>query len=317
MTNKLPVLTIVIPCYNEEAVIEKTAEKIKNIIKTLISNDEIAKNSYILFIDDGSFDSTWNIICRLNEENTLFKGIKLSRNFGHQSALLAGLSYVKDNCDCCISIDADLQDEVDTIFEMVKEFKKGSEIVYGVRKKRKKDSFFKRFSAEFFYSFMQKIGVNIVHNHADYRLMSSKALNLLDNFQEVNIFLRGIVNLIGLKTSICYYDRKERFAGESKYPLKKMLAFAIDGITSFSITPLRIVSTIGFIVFFISVFMSLHVFYQTVFKGNTVQGWASIVIPVWFLGGIQLISIGLLGEYIGKIYNEVKKRPRFIIEKEI
>lgn len=309
-------LFLVIPCYNEELVIRETAKRLKAKLNGLIKSKTIDPKSRILFVDDGSKDATWEIIEKLNKSNSLFGGLKLSRNKGHQNALLAGLIASKDQADVIISMDADLQDDINAVNAMLAEYAKGSDIVYGVRSSRKKDSFFKRNTALFFYSLMSKLGVESVYNHADYRLMSSRAVNELSQFREVNLFLRGIIPLIGFKTTTIEYERSERFAGESKYPLRKMINFAIDGITSFSVKPLRIVTTLGFTVSLISF---LIMAYSLIAKlvGQTVEGWTFTVISVWFIGGVQMLSIGIVGEYIGKIYNEVKNRPRFIIEKQL
>ena len=275
---------------------------------------KVEKNSKVVFVDDGSKDNTWNIIEKLNKDDNLFVGVKLSRNKGHQNALLAGLMYAKDYCDITISMDADLQDDINVIDKMIEENNNGSEIVYGVRSSRKKDTFFKRFTAQSFYKIMKLFGVDIVYNHADCRLMSKRTLNELENYKEVNLFLRGLVPLLGFKTSIVYYERNKRFAGESKYPLKKMLSFAFEGITSFSTKPLSAVLGLGVIILLISIIIMI---YSLIVKilGNTVSGWTFIVISIWFLGGIQMISIGILGKYIGKTYIETKARPKYIIEK--
>ncbi len=280
----------------------------------MILNNYISSNSKILFIDDGSKDTTWDIIEDLNTNDDLFIGLKLSRNRGHQNALLAGLMDAKEHADIAISMDADLQDDINVIDKFVEEYYRGNDIVYGVRSKREKDTFLKRFTAESFYKFMKALGVDIIFNHADYRLMSKRTLEALSQFKEVNLFLRGIIPLIGFKSSIVVYERNERFAGESKYPLKKMLNFAFDGITSFSIKPIRIITAIGSIIFIIS---TLFLMYSLIMKflGKTVVGWTSIVCSIWMIGGIQLLCLGVIGEYIGKIYNEVKSRPKYIIEK--
>lgn len=306
-------LYIVIPCYNEEEVLEKTRVELKKKMDILIQMKKIDKHSKVIFINDGSKDKTWELIQKFYEEDKLFGGINLSRNRGHQNALLAGLLTVKEDADIVISMDADLQDDINVMDDMIKKYNEGSEIVYGVRNSRKKDSFFKRFTAEGFYKFMNIMGVEVVFNHADCRLMSKRALQELSNYKEVNLFLRGIIPQLGFKTSISYYERNKRVAGESKYPLKKMLMFAMDGITSFSIKPLRMIAFIGFIILMCSIIAFI---YSIVMKllGNTVVGWTFIVCSIWLIGGIQMLSLGIIGEYIGKIYNETKKRPRYIIE---
>lgn len=313
---KRPVLYIVIPCYNEEEVLPITSEKIIDKVQFLIKNKIISSKSKIVFVDDGSKDNTWNIINNLYENNKIINGIKLSRNRGHQNALLAGLMFSKEYCDISISMDADLQDDIDAIDKMIEEYNKGNEIVYGVRSSRKKDSFFKRTTAQFFYRFMKFMGVDIVYNHADYRLMSKLVLNELEKFDEVNLFLRGIIPQIGYSSSIVYYERNKRAAGTSKYPLKKMIKFAIEGITSFSIKPLKLITSIGFLM---SIFSFLVLIYAIVVKilGNTVSGWTFIIVSIWMVAGIQMLSMGIIGEYIGKIYNETKKRPKYIIEKKL
>jgi glycosyltransferase involved in cell wall biosynthesis len=310
------ILYLVIPCYNEKSVLRETAKRLNKKIKTMILNNYISSNSKILFIDDGSKDTTWDIIEDLNTNDDLFIGLKLSRNRGHQNALLAGLMDAKEHADIAISMDADLQDDINVIDKFVEEYYRGNDIVYGVRSKREKDTFLKRFTAESFYKFMKALGVDIIFNHADYRLMSKRTLEALSQFKEVNLFLRGIIPLIGFKSSIVVYERNERFAGESKYPLKKMLNFAFDGITSFSVKPIRIITAIGSTIFVIS---ALFFIYSLIMKflGKTVVGWTSIVCSIWMIGGIQLLCLGVIGEYIGKIYNEVKSRPKYIIEKKL
>ena len=310
------ILYLVIPCYNEEEVLPITKKELKGKMESLIKEKKISKESRVMFVNDGSKDKTWELIEQFHEEDPLFVGVKLSRNKGHQNALLAGLMTAKNYADITISMDADLQDDISVIDKMIEENNKGSEIVYGVRSSRKKDSWFKRFTAESFYKLMKVMGVEVVFNHADCRLMSKRALDELENFDEVNLFLRGIVPLIGFQTSIAYYERNERVAGESKYPLKKMLSFAWDGITSFSVKPLKMITTMGFIMLLISIAI---IIYTIIVKmlGNTVDGWAFIMLSIWFIGGVQLVSIGLIGEYVGKIYGETKHRPRYIIEKEL
>lgn len=310
------ILYLVIPCYNEESVLNETASQLLNILDSMIEKEIISDKSKILFVNDGSKDKTWEIIEQLHNQNPKFCGVCLSRNKGHQNALLAGLMTAREYADIVISLDADLQDDVHAIPKMVEQYKQGYEIVYGVRSSRDKDSFFKKFTAEGFYKFMKLLGVDIVFNHADYRLMSKPALNALSQFEEVNLFLRGIVPLIGFKSTTVEYERNERFAGESKYPLKKMLAFAFDGITSFSIKPIRMITWLGALIFLISLIV-LIVFICLKYTGVTVSGWTSIVASIWMIGGIQMLSLGIIGEYIGKIYNETKKRPRYIISKVI
>jgi len=308
-----PVLTIVVPCYNEEEILPDTFTELSHLLLDLIYEKLISDQSRILFVDDGSKDHTWDLIYKEGLRNKHIRGLKLSRNVGHQHALLAGLSTAKDSSDCVISIDADLQDDIEIIREFIQKFSEGYEIVYGVRRSRKTDSFFKRSTAEGFYKLMQKMGVELIYNHADYRLMSRRAIHELERFKEVNFFLRGIVPLIGLKSSVVYYDRKERKAGSSKYPLKKMLAFAFDGITSFSVTPIRFVLILGLVSFLVSLVCGTY-FLTLKFLGKTEIGWASLIISIWLIGGLQLIAIGLIGEYVGKIYKESKHRPRFIVD---
>ena len=306
------VLYLVIPCYNEEEVLPETSKRLTAKLGAMIEMGLISQDSKIVFVNDGSKDHTWQLIRQYHEENPMIQGINLSRNKGHQSALLAGLMTVKEYCDMAISMDADLQDDVDAIDQFVEKYYEGCEVVYGVRSERKTDSFFKRASAQSFYKLMLHMGVEIVYNHADYRLMSRRALDEMEGFKEVNLFLRGIVPLIGFQSGVVTYERHERFAGESKYPLKKMLNFAFDGITSFSVKPIRMVTTLGIIIFAISILMLIY-FLITWCIGWTVPGWTSIVVSVWAIGGLQLLAIGIIGEYIGKIYMEVKQRPRYII----
>ena len=314
MKKNKPILAIVVPCYNEEEILLYTDENLGQVLNSLKKQEEIHENSFILYVDDGSKDNTWELIMERITRQSHRQGVKLSRNFGHQSALLAGLNNIKGNIDCVITIDADLQDDIDVIGEMVKQYKNGFEVVYGVRRRRDKDTLFKRKTALFFYNLMKFLGVEIIYNHADYRLTGSEALDKFFEFKEVNLFLRGIYPLLGYSGTCVYYDRKERTAGETKYPFRKMLAFALDGITSFSIKPLRMVTLIGFVVFMISIFLALFSLYSYLFLG-TVPGWTSITLPIYFISGIQILCIGILGEYLGKIYKEVKARPRFIVEK--
>lgn len=307
------ILYLVIPCYNEEAVLHETAKQLLEKMNSMFDRGMISRESKIMFVNDGSRDKTWEIIQELHESNPIYSGVKLSRNKGHQNALLAGLMTAKEKADMAISLDADLQDDVDVIDKMVEKYYEGNDVVYGVRSARDTDTFFKKFTAEGFYKIMQAMGVEIVFNHADYRLMSKRALEGLSEFREVNLFLRGIVPLIGYKSDIVTYERHERFAGESKYPLKKMLAFATDGITSFSIKPIRMITTCGFLIFAISILMLLY-FLVVHFMGRTVHGWTSTIVSIWAIGGLQLLAIGIVGEYIGKIYLETKARPKYIIE---
>lgn len=306
-------LYVVVPCYNEEAVLSETAKQLLGLFEKMRADSLIDSLSRIVFVDDGSKDNTWQIIHQLSSEYDEIYGIKLAKNAGHQNALFAGLMTVKDSCECAVSIDADLQDDINAIPEMIKKFNEGCDVVYGVRNDRKSDTFFKRSTALGFYKIMKLLGVDMVYNHADYRLMSARALNALSEFGEVNMFLRGMVPLVGYRSDSVYYTRGERFAGESKYPLKKMLSFAFDGITSFSITPIRAISAIGLIACLIAVIMAIFTIIQK-FTGQTSDGWASLMVSLWFIGGVQLLSLGLIGEYIGKIYKEVKHRPRYIIE---
>lgn len=308
------ILYIVVPCYNEEEVLRETAKRLIEKLKNLINVGTISPKSRVLFVNDGSKDKTLEIIEELFSNCELIEGVNLSRNRGHQNALLAGLTVAKEKSDVTISMDADLQDDINAVDEMLSEYYAGSDIVYGVRSKRKKDSFFKRFTAEIFYRLMNFLGAETVFNHADYRLMSKRALEGLMSFKEVNLFLRGIVPMIGYRTSSVYYEREERFAGESKYPLKKMIAFALEGITSLSVKPIRFITLIGFLIFITSLIMILY-FIIRWFIGATVSGWPSIICSVWAIGGLIMLSLGVIGEYIGKIYLESKERPKFIIEK--
>ncbi|GAB6168095.1 glycosyltransferase family 2 protein [Clostridium carnis] len=307
---------LVVPCYNEEEVLFETSGRLNSKISNLIDKNIISNKSKVVFVDDGSKDKTWLMIEELNKINKLFYGIKLSRNRGHQNALLAGLLTVKDKCDAVISLDADLQDDIDAIDKFIEKFYEGFDVVYGVRSSRETDTAFKRGSAQCFYKLMKTLGVDIVYNHADYRLMSKRALESLENYKEVNLFLRGIVPLIGYKSDTVLYERKERFAGKSKYPLKRMIAFAFEGITSLSVKPIRMILIVGLIMFIgslIALLYSLIVW----FLGRTVQGWTTIVASIWMIGGVQLLCLGVIGEYIGKIYLETKERPKFIIDKFI
>lgn len=313
------ILYIVIPCYNEEAVICETAKRLKEKINNLISAKKISDKSRIVFVNDGSKDKTWEIICDLHHKDSVFSGINLAKNAGHQNAVLAGLMTVKNMCDNAITIDADLQDDIDAIDKMVdKATKGGCDVVYGVRSSRKKDTFFKRFTAESFYKIMQSMGVNVVFNHADYRLMSKRVLENLSDFKEVHLFLRGIIPQIGFKSDVVTYERNERFAGESKYPFSKMLAFAINGITSFSVKPLRIITIIGLSMILISIFAFIYIFTSFLFRSEFLEhGWTSIMLSIWLIGGIQIFAIGIIGEYVGKTYFETKSRPRYIVEDKL
>lgn len=310
------ILYLVVPCYNEEAVLEDTVKILRNKLRQMVADGMVSQHSKILFVDDGSRDSTWRMISDFCAESGEIMGIKLSHNQGHQNALYAGMMYAKEKCDCLISIDADLQDDVNVFPEFIEKYKAGCHIVYGIRKERKKDSFMKRTTAQGFYKFMNVMGAETIYNHADYRLMSKKALEALAEYDEVNLFLRGVVPLIGLKTDTVYYARKARMAGETKYPFKKMVNFALDGITSFSVKPLRMISSFGLLCSLFSVCGLLYALFSH-FWGYTVPGWTAIVCSIWLLGGIQLLGIGVVGEYIGKIFSEVKRRPRYFIEEAI
>ena len=307
-------LMVVIPCYNEQEVLHETARRLTPKMTALIGAGLCGADSRVLLVDDGSKDQTWAIIQELHQQNSLFEGLKLSRNRGHQNALLAGLMTARTCCDFSISMDADLQDDMDAMDRFIAEYRGGCDVVYGVRNKRQTDTFFKRETALMFYRLMKGLGVDITYNHADYRLMSRRALEALAQFREVNLFLRGLAPLVGFQSGYVYYDRNERFAGESKYPFKKMLAFAIDGITSFSVKPLRLITTLGIIIFMASLVMLVYTLVSFI-VGRTVTGWTSTLASIWMIGGIQLLSLGVIGEYVGKIYNESKRRPRFIIDR--
>lgn len=306
-------LYLAIPCYNEEEVLRDSAGKLLNKYDNMMAEGKITSDSKIVFIDDGSKDKTWSIIKELHKKNPVFQGIKLSRNRGHQNALLCGLMTLKDKADAVISIDADLQDDINTFDEMVQKYEEGCDVVYGVRSKRETDTFFKRFTAEAFYKILNKMGAKVIFNHADFRLMSKRALEAFSLYKETNIFLRGMVPLIGYKSDVVTYERSERLAGESKYPLKKMLALAWEGITSLSIQPIRMITWLGGIVFAISIIMIIYSL-VSFFVGAATTGWASTLCSIWAIGGLQLLAIGIIGEYIGKIYLETKQRPRFIVE---
>ena len=305
-------LYLVIPCYNEEEGLPETSKRLREKYTALMSAGKIDADSKIVFVNDGSKDRTWEMICDLHKADPVFRGVCLSRNKGHQNALMAGLMTVKSECDAAISMDADLQDDINAIDEMVDRYLEGYEVVYGVRSSRKKDTFFKRTTAQGFYKVMRAMGVETVYNHADYRLMSRRALEALSEFEEVNLFLRGIVPLVGFKSTQVTYERGERFAGESKYPLKTLLAFATEGITSMSVMPIRLITTLGFLVFLFSLGVLVYSIIRK-FTGYTVPGWAFLAVSIWALGGVQLLAIGVIGEYIGKIYLETKHRPKFIV----
>lgn len=308
-------LAIVVPCYNEEEVLHIAADALRGVLDDLIGKQKIAEDSFILFVNDGSKDRTWELI---EEEHaahpTQIRGVKLAGNVGHQFALTAGLLTAKDRSDITVSIDADLQDDVAVIEEMIDKYHAGNDIVYGVRSSRRTDSFFKRFTAQSFYKLMGIMGVKTVYNHADFRLMSRRAVEQLSQYGETNLFLRGIVPLIGYRTDCVYYERKERVAGESKYPLKKMLALALNGITSFSIKPISMITWLGAVIIIGCVLAAVYAL-VSYFTGNVVPGWTSLILSIWFIGGVQLLAIGMVGQYIGKIYVEVKHRPRYNIEK--
>ena len=308
------IIWLVIPCYNEQEVLPETSRQLEEIMRGLIKKDKISDKSKIAFVNDGSKDNTWNIITDLHEKNPMFTGINLAHNKGHQNALLAGLMTAKDYADAAISLDADLQDDVGVIDQFIDKFNEGKDVVYGVRSTRATDTVFKRSTAHAFYKLMKAMGADTLQDHADYRLMSKRALEGLAKYKEVNLFLRGIVPMIGYETDVVYYERHERFAGESKYPLKKMLSFAVDGITSCSVKPIRMITSLGTLVFTVSIVMLIY-FLIVWLLGHTVQGWTTIVISLWGIGGLILLSLGIIGEYVGKIYMEVKERPRFIIEK--
>ncbi len=307
-------LYLAVPCYNEEAVLPDSAKKLLVKFDKLNAAGKISQDSRIVFIDDGSKDRTWEIIEKLHAADKRFAGIKMSRNRGHQNALLGGLMLLRDKCDAVISLDADLQDDINAIDLMVDKYEQGCDVVYGVRSSRDKDSFFKRFTAEGYYKILNKMGAKIIFNHADFRLMSARALEAFSEFHEVNIFLRGLVPMVGFKSDIVEYERGERLAGESKYPLSKMLALALEGITSLSVKPLRFITGAGVCAFLVSIAMLIY-FLVRYFTGHTVAGWASLAVSIWALGGLQLLAMGILGEYLGKIYLESKHRPRYIVEK--
>lgn len=309
------ILTIIIPCFNEEEVLPETCSEVGDILNNLISEKKVSPKSKILFVDDGSKDDTWRLIKEYSKQYSYITGITFTRNYGHQNALLAGLSVASKYSDIMITIDADLQDDVKAIYEMVDKYYQGNDVVYGVRSSRQTDTFFKKNTALAFYSLMKKMGVQLVPNSADYRLMSKRAVLALLEYQERNLFLRGMVPLVGYQSSKVFYERKERFAGKSKYPLKKMVHFALDGITSFSTMPIKLIMNLGILIILISIILMIYTLIQK-FNGGTVSGWSSLMISIWLLGGIQLLSLSILGEYIGKIFTEVKRRPRFHIKYE-
>lgn len=306
------VLYVVVPCYNEEEVLKETSKRLKEKLKNLIKEKKISDKSKVMYVNDGSKDRTWEIIKETNKKDKMFTGISLSRNRGHQNALLAGLMTAKNYADVVISMDADLQDDINAIDEMIDKYDKGNDIVYAVRSSRKKDTWFKKTTAQGFYKFMRFMGVDVVYNHADYRLTSKRVLEAFEDYKEVNLFLRGMFPLVGFKSDVVYYERKERFAGESKYPLKKMLNFAWDGITSFSVRPIRLILNLGIIMFIVSLFVLIYSLVVKLLE-RTVDGWTFIVCSIWLVSGVQMLSLGIIGEYIGKIYSETKRRPRYIV----
>lgn len=308
-------LAIVVPCYNEEQVLPETARRLAELLQGLTHTGKVSADSRVWFIDDGSRDRTWALIEQLAQADPRIKGIKLSRNRGHQNALLCGLMNAEG--DVLISVDADLQDDLGAIEKMLEANVQGADVVYGVRSRRDTDTFFKRFTAQAYYKLLHAMGVDVVFDHADYRLLTRRAIEALREYGESNLFLRGIIPTLGFRSSKVYYERQERFAGESKYPLRKMLGLAIEGITSFSPLPLRMIAALGIVVTIVSAFLGLWTVAVRLFSDTTVPGWASTVVPVYFLGGLQLLGIGVIGEYLSKVYTEVKRRPRYIIEKDI
>ncbi len=313
---KKAILYFVIPCFNEEENIPETTKRLKLKLDSLIENKIISSRSKILFVNDGSCDNTWNIIKDLSENDKTVTGVSLAKNSGHQNALVAGLLTAEKYADVVISMDADLQDDINAVDEMLEKFYDGCDIVYGVRSNRKKDSFFKKCTAQLFYKFLKFMGVDIVYNHADFRLTSKSALDRFGDFKEVNLFLRGIFPLIGAKTDVVYYKREKRFAGKSKYPLRKMINFALDGITSFSIKPIRLVLSLGVFIFVVSLIIMIYCLVVKLL-GHTVTGWTFLAISIWLVAGVQMLSLGIIGEYIGKIYKETKARPRYIISENL
>ncbi len=315
MNRSTPALAIVVPCFNEEEALSSTILSTRHTLDTLISNGHVSKDSYILFVDDGSNDHTWDIIEKAHNDDPSISGLRLSRNYGHQNALMAGMLHARNNSDCCISIDADLQQDISKLEDFLLHYKSGSDIVFGIRHDRKSDGFFKKWTALGFYGLMTKLGTPLIRNHADYRLTSREALDALAQYGERNIFLRGIFADMGLKTSNVYFETKERTQGESKYTIRKMILFALHGITSFSIAPLRFITFLGIIIFTLSTIMGFYIMARSLIIGDTVPGWASTTLPIYFLGGLQTLCIGILGEYIGNIYMETKSRPRYLIQK--
>ena len=311
-----PILFIVIPCYNEQEALPITAKRLTELTDDMVARGLIDPSSRVVLVDDGSRDATWDVISRLHAADARFEGVKLAHNVGHMNALWAGMTLSSGRCDCVISIDADLQDDVNAMYGFLDEFGKGADVVYGVRSSRRRDTWFKRTTAQGFYKIMRKLGADLVYNHADYRLLSARALEALLSFGEVNMFLRGMVPLLGFKTAEVYYERGERVAGESKYPLKKMIAFAMEGITSLSNKPIRYVLLLGALCALLGVVMAVYVLVSLV-QGRTVQGWPSLMMSIWLLGGLQLMALGLIGEYVGKIYMETKRRPKFILEEHL
>jgi len=310
-------LGIIVPCYNEVEVLLETTRQLNILLSSLINEGKITQKSFVCYVDDGSKDGTWELIEEITKENPLFRGLKLSRNFGHQNALLAGLMQHKESADALISMDADLQDDIEVVRNFIDKYNEGYEIVYGVREDRSSDTGFKRGTAQMFYSLQRTMGIESVYNHADYRLMSRRALHALSEFKEINLFLRGIIPMIGFRSTSVYYARGERFAGETKYPFKKMLFFALDGIASFSVMPLRFITIMGFVIFLLSLCMILLTLLDKLIVGGTVQGWASTMMSIYLIGGIQMMSLGIIGEYVGRIFQQVKERPRYFIDKEI
>lgn len=313
---KTPILYIVIPCYNEEEALPITATRLVELTDDMMNRSIIDRESRIVLVDDGSKDKTWEVIASLHKQDSRFEGVKLAHNAGHMNALWAGMTLSADRCDCVITIDADLQDDVNAMYGFLEAYQNGADVVSGVRSSRKTDTAFKRNTAQMFYRLMGKLGVEMVYNHADYRLLSQRALQALLTFGEVNMFLRGMVPMLGFKTEKVYYERSERVAGESKYPLKKMIAFALEGITSLSNKPIRYVLLLGAVCALLGVAMGIYVIVSLV-KGHTVAGWASIMMSLWLLGGLQLMALGVVGEYVGKIYMETKRRPKFILEEHL
>ena len=312
-----PTLAIIVPCYNETEVLPETLRQLIALYHQLIEKSLVSTQSFISFVDDGSIDTTWKIIQKFAQQYPFIKGIKLSKNEGHQHALLAGMEEAVEKCDCMVSMDADLQQDPLAVIDMLAQYQQGYEVVLGIREDRQSDSLFKKFTAESYYKLMSAMGVDIEFNHADYRLLSHKALSFFLQFKERNLFIRGIVKLVGLKSTKVYFKSSARFAGESKYPLKKMLSFAVAGITSFSVVPLKLITISGIFIFFLSFIAGFDALFTVLFTNDAVPGWASTVLPMYFLGGVQLLSIGILGEYIGKIYTETKARPLYFIEETI